>query len=173
MSRVRLFATPWTVAHQAPLSTQFPRQECWSGLPSPGDLPNPGIEPGSPALQADSLLSHQGSPTPTFKGSVLEVIRHFSWFPIGQNLVVWRFLAVEMKSGSLKSWICVASAQKKSSHVDHMASQRSCEREVGVAVCAGGAWGRSWTFAKWVEHWFSNHHFEILYASNLKIPRRI
>ena len=47
------FATPWTVAHQAPLSMGFSRQECWSGLfPSPGDLPNPGIEPG---LQADSL----------------------------------------------------------------------------------------------------------------------
>ena len=49
--------TPWTVAHQAPLSMGFSRQEYWSGLPfpSPGDLPDPGIEPGSPALQADSL----------------------------------------------------------------------------------------------------------------------
>ena len=45
------------MAHQAPLSMGFPRQEYWSGLtfPSPGDLPDPGIEPGSPALQADSL----------------------------------------------------------------------------------------------------------------------
>ena len=52
-------ATPWTVARQAPLSVGFFRQEHWSGLPfpSPGDLPDPGIEPGSPALQADSLLS--------------------------------------------------------------------------------------------------------------------
>ena len=52
LSRVRLFATPWTVAYQAPLSTGFSRQEYWSGLPfpSPGDLPNPGIEPRSPAL---------------------------------------------------------------------------------------------------------------------------
>ena len=51
--------TPWTAAHQAPLSMRFPRQGYWSGLPfpSPGDLPNPGIEPGSPALQADSLPS--------------------------------------------------------------------------------------------------------------------
>ena len=51
------FATPWTVACQAPLSMGFSRQENWSGLPfpSPGDLPNPGIEPGAPALQADSL----------------------------------------------------------------------------------------------------------------------
>ena len=50
-------ATPWTVAHQAPLSMGYSRQEYWSGLPfpSPGDLPNPGIEPKSPALQADSL----------------------------------------------------------------------------------------------------------------------
>ena len=50
-------ATPQTIACQAPLSMGFSRQEYWSGLsfPSPGDLPDPGIEPGSPALQADSL----------------------------------------------------------------------------------------------------------------------
>ena len=50
---------PWTVAHQAPLSMGFSRQEYWSGLPFPSleDLPDSGIKPGSPALQADSLLS--------------------------------------------------------------------------------------------------------------------
>ena len=50
--------TPWTVAHQVPLSMRFSRQEYWSGLPcpSPGGLPDPGIEPGFPTLQADSLL---------------------------------------------------------------------------------------------------------------------
>ena len=49
-------ATPWTVAHQAPLFVGFPRQEYWSGvIPSPGDLPGPGIESKSPALKADSL----------------------------------------------------------------------------------------------------------------------
>ena len=55
----QLFATPWTGAHQAPLSVEFSRQEYWSGLPfpSPGDLPDPGIKPISPALQADSLPS--------------------------------------------------------------------------------------------------------------------
>ena len=66
LSRVRLFATPWTVAHQAPLSMGFSRQEYCSGLPfpSPGDLPNPGIEPGSSALQADALPSEPpGKPT--------------------------------------------------------------------------------------------------------------
>ena len=57
LSCVRLFATPWTVACQAPLSKGFSRQESWSGLPfpPPGDLPSPGIESGSPAIQADSL----------------------------------------------------------------------------------------------------------------------
>ena len=55
LSCVWLFATPWTVAYQAPLSMGFPRQEYWSGLPfpSPGDLPDPGIKPRSLALQAD------------------------------------------------------------------------------------------------------------------------
>ena len=55
---VWLFVTPWTEGHQAPLSMGFSRQEYWSGLPfpSPGDLPDPGTEPVSPALQADALL---------------------------------------------------------------------------------------------------------------------
>ena len=52
LSRVRLFANPRTVTRQAPLAMGFPRQEYWSGLPfpSPGDLPDPGIKPASPAL---------------------------------------------------------------------------------------------------------------------------
>ena len=68
LSSVQLFATPWTVAREALLSMDFSRREYWSGLPfpSPGDLPDPGIEPGSPAspvLQADALLlSYQGCP---------------------------------------------------------------------------------------------------------------
>ena len=59
LSYVQLFATLWPIACQAPPSMGFSRQEYWSGLPfpSPGDIPNPGIEPGSPALQADSLPS--------------------------------------------------------------------------------------------------------------------
>ena len=59
LSRVRLIATPWTVAHQAPLSMRFSRQEYWSGVPfpSPGDLPNPGIGPRSPTLWAYALTS--------------------------------------------------------------------------------------------------------------------
>ena len=59
LSRFWLFAIPWTVAYQAPPSMEFSRQEYWSGLPfpSPGDLPDPGIEPRSPALQAEALPS--------------------------------------------------------------------------------------------------------------------
>ena len=55
-SHVRLFATPWTIARQAPLSLGFSRQEYWSGLPCPppGDLPDPGIEPRSPSGQAST-----------------------------------------------------------------------------------------------------------------------
>ena len=55
LSRVRLFATPWTVAYQAPQSMGFSRQECWIAISSPEDLPDPGIEPGSPTLQADAF----------------------------------------------------------------------------------------------------------------------
>ena len=72
-SRVPLFVTPWTIAHQAPLSMGFSRQEYWSGLPCPptGDPPYSGIELMSPALQAESLpLSHWEAPIvyiPQFK----------------------------------------------------------------------------------------------------------
>ena len=66
LSRIQLFATPWTVAYQLPLSMRFSRQEYWIALLCfpPGDLPNPGIgpaPPAAPALQADSAVSHGGS----------------------------------------------------------------------------------------------------------------
>ena len=66
LSHVRLFAAPWTVAHQAPLSIGFSRPEYWSGLPFPlpGDRPGPGIELRSPALYVDSLPAElHGKPT--------------------------------------------------------------------------------------------------------------
>ena len=66
--------TPWTVAYQAALSMGFSRQEYWSGLafPSPGELPNPGIEPGSPTLQADALPSEP-------PGKPIRVLRGIKW----------------------------------------------------------------------------------------------
>ena len=71
LSRVRLFATLWTVAYQTPLSMGFSRQEYWSGLPFPssGDLPDPGIKLGSPALEADALTSE-----PPEKRKYIEVV---------------------------------------------------------------------------------------------------
>ena len=81
-----LFATPGTVAPQAPLAMGFPKQEYWSGLPfpPPGDLPNPGMEPTAPALpalQVDSLLlNHQGSPK--LLGAVTKAMR-LSAVPLG------------------------------------------------------------------------------------------
>ena len=70
---VLLFLTTWTVAHQAPLTMAFSRQECWSGLPFPslGHLPDPGIEPGSPVLQADSLPSEPPESSPNLKKTFL------------------------------------------------------------------------------------------------------
>ena len=72
ISHVQLFATAWTAASQASLSMGFSRQEYWSGLPfpSPGNLPDPGIEPGSPAMQADSLpFEPPGKPTESVVGT--------------------------------------------------------------------------------------------------------
>ena len=75
LSYVQLFATPWTLAHQAPLSMEFFRQEHWSRLPfpTPWDLPNPGIEPTSPALQADSLPSNPPGKSP-FRAPAIPII---------------------------------------------------------------------------------------------------
>ena len=74
--------TPWTVAHQAPLRMEFFRQKYWSELPfsSPGDLSYPGIEPGSPALQADLYcLSHQRSPPPRIVNGLILCIWGCKW----------------------------------------------------------------------------------------------
>ena len=75
-SPVRLFVTPWTGACQTPPSMEFSRQEYWGGLPfsSPGDLPDPGIKPRSPALQADALPSEMFFSGPNVNLSVISKI---------------------------------------------------------------------------------------------------
>ena len=75
--------TPWTVAQQAPLSMELPRQEYWSGLPLPsqGDLPKPSIKPSSPTLQADSLPSE-----PPGKPQRLNAVNHFDLIDIYRSL---------------------------------------------------------------------------------------
>ena len=77
-SCVRLFATPWTVAYQASPSVGFSRQDYWSGLPFPslGDLPNPGIEPRSPALEADALTSEPPGKLYHYKREYIGVSKH-------------------------------------------------------------------------------------------------
>ena len=81
LSHVRLFATPWTVAHQALPPRGFSRQEYCSGLPfpSPGDLPGPGIQPRSPALQADALTSEPPGKPKSFLILELGNIASESW----------------------------------------------------------------------------------------------
>ena len=83
-------ATPWTVARQAPLSMEFSRQEYWSGLPfpSPGDLPNPGIEPGSPALQADALSSEPPG-KPSYKAET------YNYVPGFLTQLSWKLVSAE------------------------------------------------------------------------------
>ena len=90
LSPVLLFETPWTIAHQAPPSVGFSRQEHWSGLLflSPGDLPDPRIEPGSSALQVDSLLSEPpGKPNSTVLGTEA---RTMNWVNPIDSLSWWR-----------------------------------------------------------------------------------
>ena len=101
-----LCCTVWPVAHQAPLSMGFSRQEYWSGLPfpSPGDLADPGIEPGSPALQADSLLSEPpGKPT---VGHCVYLITVCIWISNScTQAIVWESLTLNQ---------CMASNRKAS-----------------------------------------------------------
>ena len=123
--------TPWTIAHQVPLSMTFSRQEFGSGLPfrSPGDLPNPGIEPRSPALQADSLPSEppgkpqSGLPFPCLRvfltqGSNLHLLHwQADSLPLshqGSPAVLCDFanilflLKLQLTDFSLYQWICLA-----------------------------------------------------------------
>ena len=88
------FATPCTVAHQAPLSMGFSRQEYWGGLPfpSPGYLPDPGIEPRSPALQADALTSEPPGKTTLYKANT----NHWA--------ILWRAETKRKKEYSLEAW---------------------------------------------------------------------
>ena len=103
LSRAWRFVTLWTVARQAPLSMGFSRQEYWSGLPCPppGDLPDPGIEPRSPSLQADSLPTEPpGSPTPcTSEVHLLQLMNKY-WSSMISN---WIKPAVYLR---VHSWYC-------------------------------------------------------------------
>ena len=86
------FATPWTVAHQSPLSMGFSRQEYWCGLPfpSPGDLPNSEIEPVSPTMQVDFLLlNHLGNSRKRLL--VFKVTRFFFLKPALMKYKVYNF----------------------------------------------------------------------------------
>jgi len=117
-SRVWVFVTPWTVAHQAPLSMGFSRQEYWSGLPCllPGDPPNPGIKPASPALQADSLAETPGRPLLDASNVVFKSWQQFGWvfllFPMIQDF--WNAMG---KAENLA--ICQIWAPIGTSHVPH------------------------------------------------------
>ena len=87
LSRVWLFATLWTAAHQAPPSMGFSRQEYWSGFPfpSPGDLPDPGIKPRSPSLQADTLSSEPPGKLYMTTGKTISLT---VWTFVGKKLCV-------------------------------------------------------------------------------------
>ena len=131
--------TPWIVAHQAPLSMGFSRQECWSGLPflSPGDLPDPGIEPGSPALQTDSLpfanldsiFKSIDITLPTKVRLVKAIV-----FPVGH---VWMWEVDCEESWAPKNWCFWTVVLKKT-----LDSPLDC-KEIQLVHCEGD---QSWDF---------------------------
>ena len=113
LSHIWHFETPWTVAHQAPLSMGFSRQGYWSGLPftSPGGLSDSGIEPGSPALQADSLLTElQGKQMVKHMSTMQETwVRFLGWedplekeMAIHSSTIAWKIPWTE-EPGRLQS----------------------------------------------------------------------
>ena len=93
-SCVQLFATPWTVTHQTLQSMEFSRQGYWSGLlfPSPGDLPDPGIEPGSPVLQADALLSEPPGKIFVCISYIKKIVTHLITFFLEILTKSWNFV---------------------------------------------------------------------------------
>ena len=109
LSRVQLFATPWSVACQAPV--EFSRQEYWSGLPCPppGDLPHPRIEPKSPALRANSLPSEPpGKPKNTGVGSLSFLQRIFPTQESNQGLLHFRWIPYQLShrgSPTILEWV--------------------------------------------------------------------
>ena len=113
-SQVQLFATLWTIVHQALLPMGFSRQEYWSGLPCPppGDLPNPGIEPESPvspAFQAVSLLlSHQGNPTGTIQFISVQLLSCVQLFVTPWTTACQASLSIT-NSQSLLTLMCIES----------------------------------------------------------------
>ena len=114
LSHVHLFANTWIVAHQAPLSMGFSRQEYWSGLPfpSPGDLPNPGIKPRSPTLQADSLLSeppgkHWTNSTVYVKQTLSFILGLWNLDSLQQGMPMWIALCKISAHWSLTNFTCM------------------------------------------------------------------
>ena len=135
LSRVRLFATPWTVAYQVPPSMGFSRQEYWSGLPfpSPGDLPDPGIEPGSPAFQADALTSEPpGKPSS-------ELGMSKSWLGLSVSCLTNR-ISVVAQGGPWASLQC-------SSGGTMAVAAKSISLSAGAV--SGWTWGELWLLAVW------------------------
>ena len=109
--------SPWTVAHQAPLSMGFSRPEYWSGLPfpSPGHLPNSGIEPGSPELQADSLLSEP--PGKSLKYLMLcKCYVNSCWLMTNSSFALWNVLEIFFHS-IFYSWL-VTSADEEPKNME-------------------------------------------------------
>ena len=141
-SVVWLFATPWTVTYQAPPSMGFSRQECWTGLPfpSPGYLPDPGIKPGSPALQAEALPSEPpGTPN---KKPVL--------CPENQYYLGNKSHCSSWKEKNSHKFIC---------HFDfdsffHLCSTFSGSQRI-CSFCEGACWNIFFNiWSKWREHFF-------------------
>ena len=109
LGRVRLFATPWTVAYQAPLSMGFSRQGYWSRLPFPslGDLPNPGIEPRSPSMQADTLPSEPPQEQACIKSKLSNIFwkaEKCLYYSDPGMILLWLYSKAVIKGAHQASW---------------------------------------------------------------------
>ena len=120
LSYVWLFATPWTVTYKAPLSMEFSRQKYWSGLPfpSPGDLPDPGIKPGSPTLQTDTLLFEPPGKPNIFNHKSLHVSIIISLKFLGEEFLLQKLYTF------LRPWYAVQNT-----------FQKECNRSILLGKC--------------------------------------
>ena len=147
LSHVCLVATPWTVACQASLSIEFSRQEYWSWLPFPfpGDLPDPGIEPRFPALQADSLPSEPlGKPIVDLAMTKKHALFPFRHTPTKPHHTLLRTL-VRMTKLSYFAWdfLCFSTESFKSQE-----APQSCANRDGLSPYLAVQWSHLNSFEK-------------------------
>ena len=146
LSCVRFFVTTWTVVCQAPVSMEFSRPEYWNELPfpSPGGLPDPGMEPWSPALQVDALLSEPPGKGP-WRGDSIWETGFFRWLCSTQNaLASWIYLILTTAADKPNLTQMEQMLKKKNPFLNVETRPRGFSGRLKVTWLVGNGGGPGW-----------------------------